>query len=119
MIDEKALATQLAVFAENRDWDQFHTPKNLATSIAIEATELLEIFQWTRGEKDWASLGLKNDVALRERIEDELADVLLYLIRFSDKANVDLSVAAQKKLVKNAAKYPVESFKGSDRKYNE
>ena len=116
MIDNKKLATALRSFAAERDWDQFHTPKNLATSISVEAAELLELFQWSRGQKDWDEV---TDPALRARIEEELADILLYVIRFADKAGIDLAVIAERKIALNAAKYPVERFRGSDRKYDE
>ena len=119
MINDKLMAETLGKFARDRDWDQFHTPKNIATSIAVEAAELLELFQWTRGEKDWSSLSLDVDSALKTRIEEELADILLYLLRFADKAGIDLESACRVKLEKNSIKYPIEQFKGSDRKYNE
>ena len=116
MIDNKKLATALRSFAAERDWDQFHTPKNLATSISVEAAELLELFQWSRGQKDWGEV---TDPSLRARIEEELADILLYVIRFADKAGIDLAVIAERKIALNAAKYPAERFRGSDRKYDE
>jgi len=116
VIDNKKLAMALRSFAAERDWDQFHTPKNLATSISVEAAELLELFQWSRGQKDWDEV---TDPALRARIEEELADILLYVIRFADKAGIDLAVIAERKIALNAAKYPVERFRGSDRKYDE
>lgn len=115
MIDNEKLASSLRVFAADRDWDQFHTPKNLASAIAVESSELLEIFQWSRG-KEWRDL---DSPAVRARTEEELADILLYLIRFADRAGIDLQLAAEKKLALNAQKYPVERFKGSDKKYNE
>lgn len=110
------IASRLRAFASERDWDQFHTPKNLAASISVEAGELLEIFQWSRGSEDWSGVQ-QNPV--RARIREELADILLYLIRFADLAEIDLEQAALEKIQKNAEKYPVESFRGSDRKYNE
>jgi len=106
----------LRSFAAERDWDQFHTPKNLATSISVEAAELLEIFQWSRGQKGWDEV---TDVSIRAKIEDELSDILLYIIRFADKANIDLEAAAERKIASNALKYPAEKFRGSDRKYDE
>lgn len=115
MIDNEKLASSLRVFAADRDWDQFHTPKNLASAIAVESSELLEIFQWSRG-KEWRDL---DSPAVRARTEEELADILIYLIRFADRAGIDLQLAAEKKLALNAQKYPVERFKGSDKKYNE
>jgi NTP pyrophosphatase (non-canonical NTP hydrolase) len=116
MIDNEKLAIALRSFAAERDWDQFHTPKNLATSISVEAAELLELFQWSRGQKGWEEV---MDTSIRPRIEDELADILLYVIRFADKAEIDLAAIAERKMILNAEKYPPERFRGSDRKYNE
>jgi len=116
VIDNEKLAMTLRSFAAERDWDQFHTPKNLATSISVEAAELLELFQWSRGQKGWDEV---TDPSLRARIEDELADILLYVVRFADKAGMDLQSLAERKIVSNAAKYPPERFRGSDRKYDE
>lgn len=116
MIDNDKLALALRSFASERDWDQFHTPKNLATSLSVEAAELLELFQWSRGQKGWHEVV---DASVRAKIEDELADILLYVIRFADKAGIDLQTIAERKIASNAAKYPPESFRGSDRKYNE
>jgi NTP pyrophosphatase (non-canonical NTP hydrolase) len=116
VIDAQRLAAMLRAFAAERDWDQFHTPKNLAVSISLEAAELLEIFQWSRGQNSWNDL---TDPGIRLRIEDELADVLLYVIRFADKAGIDLEAIAERKIAQNSEKYPAERFRGSDRKYNE
>jgi dCTP diphosphatase len=116
VIDNEKLAATLRSFAVERDWDQFHTPKNLATSISVEAAELLELFQWSRGQKSWDEV---MDPLIRARIEDELADILLYVIRFSDKAGIDLETVAERKIAANSAKYPPEKFRGSDRKYDE
>ena len=115
MIDSEHLAHRLREFAQAREWDQFHTPRNLAAALSVEASELLELFQWSRGEV-WPDL---NGVALRPKVEEELADILLYLVRFADLAGVDLQQAAERKLALNAQKYPVATSKGSDRKYNE
>ena len=116
MIDNKKLAMALRAFAAERDWDQFHTPKNLATSISVEAAELLELFQWSRGQKGWDEIA---DASLRAKVQDELADILLYIIRFADKADIDLEAAAERKIAANTQKYPAEKFRGSDRKYDE
>ena len=116
MIDNQTLATVLRAFAAERDWDQFHTPKNLAASISVEAAELLELFQWSRGQKDWNEV---HAPAIRPRIEEELADILLYVIRFADKAGIDLQQAAERKIALNAEKYPADLFRGSDRKYDD
>ena len=116
MIDNERLALALRSFAAERDWDQFHTPKNLATSISVEAAELLEIFQWSRGQQGWADV---TDSSIRAKVEEELADILLYVIRFADKAEMDLQAIAERKMGLNAEKYPPEKFWGSDRKYDE
>lgn len=101
-------------FAAERDWQQFHSPKNLAAALSVEAAELLEHFQWI-GED--ASRTLPE--AARARVAEELADVLLYLVRLADELDVDLAAAAFAKLARNAEKYPVEKSRGSARKYDE
>jgi len=115
-LNEQKIAEQLQKFATERDWDQFHTPKNIATSISVESAELLELFQWTRGQKDWNEI---SEVEVKEKIENEVADILLYLIRFADLAKIDLEKVALRKIELNAKKYPIETSKGSDKKYNE
>ena len=106
------LAARLAEFARERDWDQFHSPKNLAMALSGEAGELLEHFQWLTEEQSCAlTPEVKDAVAL------EMADVLLYLVRLADRLQVDLGATAERKIALNAAKYPVEQFRGSARKY--
>ena len=108
------LATRLAEFARERDWDQFHAPKNLAMALAGEVGELLEHFQWlTERQSTELSPATKDAVAL------EMADVLLYLVRLADKLGIDLGAAALRKIGLNAAKYPVGEFRGSPRKYDD
>jgi dCTP diphosphatase len=114
MTDLEALRTQLRAFAAARDWDQFHTPKNLAMALSVEAGELLEIFQWLTEEQS-RSL---SPVA-RAAAGDELADVLLYLIRIADTLDIDLIAAANRKLAANANKYPVDKARGNSKKYTE
>jgi len=92
-------------FTHDRDWDQFHSPENLAKSISIEAGELLECFQWNNDFK-------------REDVIDELADIVNYCILLSDKLNVDLEEIVLNKLKKNEEKYPIEKAKGKSDKYN-
>lgn len=116
MIDNEKISQLLRNFAKERDWDKFHTPKNIASSIVVEASELLELFQWSRGQEGWHEL---HDPKLRARAEEELADVMIYLLRFADLGKIDLNKAMEKKISENAAKYPAEKAKGSDRKYNE
>ena len=109
-----ALRDQLRIFAAQRDWDQFHTPKNLAAALAVEAAELLENFQWLTAEE---SQQLAPDTLAAVRAE--VADVLLYLIRISDKLGIDLVTAAQQKIAINAVKYPMDKARGSSKKYTE
>lgn len=101
-------------FAEERDWAQFHTPKDLALSLTLEAAELAELMQWKDGEELRAHLA-KN----REALEDELADVLWYTLLLSHYQGIDLAAAFERKLAKNAAKYPVDKARGSAAKYTE
>lgn len=108
------LRETLRGFATERDWDKFHSPKNLAIALSVEAAELLEPFQWLR-EGTAAELGPERLAAVSE----EMADVLLYLVMLADKLDVDLLAAGRDKLEKNALKYPVEKARGSSRKYTE
>lgn len=108
------LRDRLRAFAAARDWNQFHSPKNLAIALSVEAGELLEHFQWI---SDNDSLTLPPS-KLGE-IEEEMADVLLYLIRLADMLNVELVHAADKKIEANARKYPVEKSRGCSKKYTE
>lgn len=107
------LRDALRVFAAERDWDQFHSPRNLATALAVEAAELLEPFQWLD-----ESAGRELPPAARAAVEEEMADVLLYLVRLADKLDVDLAQAARTKMARNAQKYPIEKSRGSSRKYD-
>lgn len=108
------LRDALREFAAERDWDQFHTPKNLAIALSVEAAELLEHFQWV-GDKDPEQL----TPAKLEEVSQEAADVLLYLVRLADKLNIDLIQAATSKIGQNAEKYPVDKARGSSKKYTE
>ena len=114
MTELDSLRDQLRAFAAARDWDQFHSPKNLAMALSAEAGELLEIFQWLT-EAQSRSLSPEAQAAA----SDEIADVLLYLIRLSDKLGIDPVAAANRKIVANAAKYPADKARGSSRKYTE
>lgn len=107
------LAQALKQFAEARDWGQFHSPKNLASALVVEAGELLEHFQWLSDEQ---SRSLNHED--RKAVAAEAADVLLYLIQFCDAMGIDPIAAAQDKLQVNADKYPVDLAKGSSRKYS-
>ena len=114
MKDIESLKLALREFATERDWAQFHSPKNLAAALTVEAAELLEHFQWLTEEQ---SKSLPPD-KLAE-VAEELADVMLYLVQIADKLEVDLLDAAAAKLAKNALKYPVDRSKGSSRMYND
>ena len=109
-----ALRDALRAFAAERDWDQFHSPKNLAMSVMIEAAELGEHFQWLRTGED-AEL----PPGERDRIALEMADVLLYLVRLADRLDIDLAAAARRKLELNAERYPAERARGRATKYTE
>jgi dCTP diphosphatase len=108
----KTLQDELRTFSADRDWDQFHTPKNLATALNVEAGELLEHFQWLKDEE---SRNLPEPA--RQAVEEEIADVLLYLVRLADKLDVDLLEAARRKIELNAKKYPVELARGNATKH--
>jgi NTP pyrophosphatase (non-canonical NTP hydrolase) len=101
-------------FVDERDWDQFHTPKNLSAALAVEAAELLEHFQWLQDGR----AGELGEDKLRE-VRHEMADVLVYLVRLADKLDVDLMAAVQEKMVLNRAKYPADQVRGDARKYTE
>jgi len=107
------LKQQLRDFASERDWEQFHSPKNLSMALAVEAAELMEIFQWLSEEQ---SRNL--DDSQRQHAGEEIADVLLYLVRLADKLDIDIPAAVARKLALNAEKYPKDQVKGSASKYH-
>ena len=108
------LRDALRRFAAERDWDPFHSPKNLAISLSVEAAELLEHFQWV-SEAESSALTPES----RAKVREELADVLLYLVRLADKLDLDLIESAREKLRVNAAKYPIDKARGNAKKYTE
>lgn len=112
--DVQALQAALRQFTDERDWSQFHTPKNLAASLSIEAAEVLEHFQWLTDEQ---SKNLSPEQ--RDKVALEIADVLLYLLQLADKLQIDPVAAAKNKLAINAEKYPVDKARGSSKKYTE
>jgi NTP pyrophosphatase (non-canonical NTP hydrolase) len=114
MTELEGLREQLRDFAAARDWDQFHSPKNLAMALSVEAGELLEVFQWLTEEQ---SRNL--DPKAKAAVADEIADVLLYLIRLGDQLGIDPVAAAQRKMVANAEKYPADKARGNSTKYTE
>ena len=108
------LRDALRAFAAERDWDQFHSPKNLAIALSVEASELLEHFQWLTQEQSRSLPPEKT-----KEVAEEMADVLIYLVRLGDKMGIDLLDEAQRKIDVNAKKYPAEKVRGSSRKYSE
>ncbi|WGT66603.1 nucleotide pyrophosphohydrolase [Variovorax paradoxus] len=110
------LAAKLEQFATERDWTQFHSPKNLVMALTGEVGELNEIFQWMSEE---ASKEAGRDAQTAKAIQDELADVLLYLVRLSSVLDVDLNAAVQQKLEANAKRYPADKVRGSSKKHGQ
>jgi len=103
------LRQAVAGFVDQRDWQQFHDPKNLAMSIAIEAAELMEHFQWLRSDQLSEVTDCTESL---EQIRQELADVMCFLLAFANTLGMDVASAVEDKLVKNAAKYPADRFRG-------
>ena len=114
MTEIENLREQLRAFAAERDWDQFHSPKNLAMALTAEAGELLETFQWLSEEQS-----RRLSPEMLAAAGEEIADVLLYLVRLSDKLGIDPIAAAKSKMFANAVKYPVDKSRGNAKKYTE
>ena len=110
------IKTRVLAFARERDWEQFHAPKNLSMALAAEAGELMEHFLWATPE---ASRTIATDEAKRKKIEEELADVIIYALEFANMTGIDVAAAIETKMAANAAKYPVEKAKGRSDKYTE
>jgi NTP pyrophosphatase (non-canonical NTP hydrolase) len=110
----RALQQRLAAFAAARDWEQFHSPKNLAMALSVEAAELVEEFQWLTEAQSKAL-----DAERHERVRLELADVFIYLLRLADRLDVDLMLAADDKMALNERRYPADRVRGDSRKYTE
>ena len=108
------LRDKLRAFAEAREWDQFHSPKNLSMALIVEAAELMEHFQWLTEAQSGNLTAEKKAV-----VGEELADILMYLVRLSDKLDINLAEAALHKLEKNEIKYPADQVRGSAKKYSE
>lgn len=114
MQDLEALKERVRAFVAERDWERFHSPKNLAMALSVEAAELVELFQWL-SEAESEAL----DADRRLRVADELADVLWFLVRIADRLDIDLLEASARKLAANALKYPADRVRGDARKYDE
>ena len=110
-MDLKKINQKIKGFVKARDWEQFHSPKNLSMALSVEASELVEIFQWLK-ESDLKKVD-------KEKVADEIADIFFYLIRISQKMNIDIEKSFHTKMIKNIKKYPVKLSKGkSDKRYN-
>jgi NTP pyrophosphatase (non-canonical NTP hydrolase) len=116
LLDVDALSVALANFARERDWEQFHSPKNLVMALSAEVGELTEIFQWLSED---ASKDVGRDQSSAEAVRDEMADVALYLVRLASVLGVDLNEAVTQKIKKNAEKYPVNKARGTHKKYDQ
>lgn len=110
------LKERVLAFARERDWEQFHAPKNLSMALAAEAAELMEHFLWASPEE---SRKVASDPAKRARIAEELADIVIYSLEFANATGLDLSAAIAEKMEANARKYPVEKARGRSAKYTE
>jgi dCTP diphosphatase len=110
------LKTRVLAFARERDWEQFHAPKNLSMALAAEAAELMEHFLWA---EPVASRAVAKDPARRQKIEEELADVVIYALEFANMTGIDVAAVIEAKMVANAKKYPVDKAKGRADKYTE
>jgi NTP pyrophosphatase (non-canonical NTP hydrolase) len=115
LVDVAGLRAAVERFARDRDWERFHSPKNLAMALAAEVGELLELFQWLTED---ASREVAREPASARRVRDELADVLIYLVRLADRLGVDLDEACATKIAANAEKYPVDRSRGRADKYD-
>ena len=108
----KIIRKQLSNFADERDWGQFHNPKNLAMALSVEASELVEIFQWLTPDQAEAVMSSSES----EHVKEEMADIMIYLLRLSDKLDVDLESAVNNKIIQNGKKYPANLSKGNSDK---
>ena len=114
--DINALRTKITRFRDARNWEQFHSLKNLAAALSVEAAELLELTQWKTAQE---LEGAKSDPTLLSRFSEEIADVFIYLLLISDKLEIDLLRETDKKIKENSKKYPVSKSRGSAKKYSE
>jgi NTP pyrophosphatase (non-canonical NTP hydrolase) len=110
------LKERLAKFKDDRDWQQFYNPKDLAEAITLESAELLEIFRWLTPKE---SKELLNDPKFKKRIESEMADVFIFLLNFANAAGIDLAKVTFEKIEENEKKYPAEKARGNAKKYDE
>lgn len=116
MSDIDQFTNQIQQFIEERDWKQFHKPKDCAISLTLEAAEVAEVFQWKSEEQMEA---MKHPGAAQEALADELSDVMFWVLAIAHDFNIDMKQEFPRKLLKSAAKYPVEKVKGNNKKYTE
>lgn len=114
-MDLEKIQKKLRNFSEERDWEQFHSPKNLSMALSVEVAELVEIFQWSQS----GGLDEIADPNTRKEIEEEVADVFNYVLKIADLLDMDLEKAALEKIKKNAKKYPIEASRGKSIKYDQ
>lgn len=114
-INLECVLEKINQFTQERDWDQFHSIKNLTMALSVESSELVEIYQWISEEES----NDKSNVIINTRTKDEIADIFIYLLKIADKLDINLEQAVYAKLEQNASKYPVEKSKGNSKKYDE
>lgn len=114
-MDIKTIQQRLRKFAEERNWEQFHSPKNLSMALAAEAAELLEIFQWLNEKQSKDIVNSEKDMA---QVKEEIADVFIYLMRLADKLNIDIEKEVLAKIALNEKRYPIDLSKNNATKYN-
>lgn len=115
-IDIEKINSIVSKFIEDRDWDQFHSIKNLSMALSVETSELVEIFQWL---KESESNKVAQNPKMKEKVQEEIADIFIYLMRIAIKSEIDIEKVVLEKIQKNAEKYPIEKSKGSSKKYTE
>lgn len=108
MSEIKSLIEKIRKFNKDRDWEQFHNPKDLAIALNIETSELLEIFLWNR-----------NEIISKEKVSEELADIFMFALNIADKFNLDVAKIIENKMAINSIKYPISKAKGTSKKYND
>lgn len=115
MKELKTYQEKLAHFAQERDWDQFHSIKNLSMALSVEASELMEHFQWAKDDQPFSQLSAEK----QEKVEDELIDIFIYWVRLTDKVGLDFNQAFERKFGENCKKYPADIVRGKSKKYDE
>ena len=115
-INVEKINNEVTKFIEDRDWDQFHSIKNLSMALSVETSELVEIFQWLKEDE---SNNVSENPKMKLKVEEEIADIFVYLLRIATKSNIDIEDVVLAKIKKNAEKYPVEKAKGSAKKYTD